>query len=360
MVFVLVASSMVGGLALVLAQMNKNQLILQKKSDSWAEVENLSQRIRRTLYDGASCLRTIRKNAAGNRTTLNPGTTSVTLRHVKNKSGKNVVVVNGVYGNGLVRVSSLFLRDISVSGIAGEMNLRVTFERLGKAIEGYKKTVRTYPLRVRLNAANRPISCESNLSSAVAVATKNVCTKLGGTYNAPDSGFPLCIPPTAGKTCPPPAEPSAPPLLPIGFDASGNLLCGPPPLSSQTPNPTGFNCFLTALYKGDHGKTNQLFQRIDDDAVAENQGDTVDVERLERWKINDSCPAAPAPDPSAVTFYTCNLTIGGINMSHTLNVCPSGYANRFINPLGTINDGTSGSTTVQGAYAAFMQHYCCR
>ena len=355
MVTVIVASGMVGGLALILSQLSKQQMILQKRNESWLEIEAFSRRIVRIIYNKTACLNTIQNDFDSIPIALNPGVNTVTLKYIKNSGGQSVIRQNGIYRNRLIKVSSLILKDINVVGNIGKMNLQVTLERTAKNITGYKKTVRIYPLMAKLNAANQPIDCESDLGLATAAVIRELCQELGGTYN--DAGA-TCIPPTANKICP---ESSDSPQLPIGFDSSGNLQCADFPVSSEKPHPKGFNCFLLALYRGNHGQEGELFQPIDATAVATNNGDTTDVKRLKRWKINDSCPTPPAPPvPPDSAQYTCTLPVGGVNMSYALKVCPTGYTNRFINPIGAINDALIGSQKEAGAYAAFMQHFCCR
>ena len=350
MITVIVASGMTGGLAVVLAKLNKQQVTLQKKSESWVEVEALSQRISRILYNKTACLNTIQNDSADNPIAFNPGVTSVSLGHIKNNGGQSIISQNGIYGNRLIKVVSLALEDITVVGNVGKMNLQVTLEKISQSITGYKKTVRTYPLMANLDAANQPMDCASDLSSAIATTRRELCTELGGVYNGPGAS-PVCGLPLANKTC-------SPPQYPVGFDASGNLQCVSLPSGPSKPHPTGFNCFLLTLYRGEHGRAGELFQPIDDNAVAVNDGDTTDVARRERWKINDNCPSPPT-EPGT-TEYTCNLSLGSVNKSHTIKICPVGYSNRFINPLGTLNDAISDSLAVSGAHGAYVQHYCCR
>ena len=335
---------------MVLAKLNKQQTTLQKKSESWAEAEALSLRISRILYNSAACLNTIRNDSSDNPIAFNPGVTSVSLGHIKNNSGQSIISQNGIYGNRLIKILSLTLEEITVAGTVGKMNLQVVLEKTSQSITGYKKTVRTYPLMANLNAANQPIDCASDLSSAIATTRRDLCTEIGGIYNGPGA-TPVCTLPLANKAC-------APPQYPVGFDASGNLQCVALPTGPSKPHPTGFNCFLLTLYKGEHGRAGELFQPIDANAVAVNDGDTTDIERRERWRINDSCPSPPSE--LGATEYTCSLSVGSINKDHTIKICPVGYSNRFINPLGTLNDAISGTLAVSGAHAAFMQHYCCR
>ena len=368
MLTVIAASGMTGGLALVLAKLSKQQMILQKRNESWSEIEALSERISRILYNNTACLNTIRNDSNDNPVTFTPGMSRVTLGHIKNNGGDDVISQNGIYGNRLIKVSSLMLENITVTGTVSKMNLQITLERISKSITGYKKTVRTYPLIANLNAANEPIDCESDLSAAIAGTRKELCIEIGGTYNGPGV-TPLCSLPTANQTCPAPPDSSSPPLLPTGFDATGNLQCTALPSTSEKPHPTGYNCFLMTLYKGEHDHPYELFQPVSATAVASNYSDlsTTTVAMLERWKINDNCPTPPAPsDPwnPASDQYTCDLNVGGVDKSYTIKLCPTGYSDRFINPIGVVNDalidlGTH-NRAISGAHAAYTQHYCCR
>ena len=357
MITVIVAFGMTGGLAMVLAKLSTQQMTLQKRSESWVELEALTQRIGRILYNSTACFNTIQNDSSGNPIVFNSGITTVSLGHIKNNGGRNVISSNDVYGNGLIKISSLALEGITVADSVGRMNLQVTLEKIAKSITGYKKAVRTYPLIVNLNSTNLPIDCQSDLGAAIANVRKELCIETGGTYNGPGN-TPVCTPPTVNKVCPASADPSEPPLLPTGFDSSGNLQCAAFPLVSGDPHPIGLNCFLLTLYKKTHGQSGELFQPIDTNAVAANNGDPTDVTRRERWKINDNCPAPPS---SGVAEYTCDLTTtGGMTRSYAVKVCPFGYSNRFVNPVGTLNDSVSGTLAVSGAHAFYMQHYCCK
>ena len=59
MVGALAAAGLVGGLALMLAQLTREQMGTQKRIETEAEITAVSQRIVRTLYDGDACRNTL-------------------------------------------------------------------------------------------------------------------------------------------------------------------------------------------------------------------------------------------------------------------------------------------------------------
>ena len=202
------------------------------------------------------------------------------------------------------------------------------------------------------HVSNRPTRCESDLSSALVTALREVCTEMGGSYISADT---TTAPPTPERCTPPTAGISACPAneFPIGFASDGRSFnCAPlPAVSNADPShPTGFNCFLRAIYHGNHGQPKQLFQPADTNALT-------DIERLDRWAINSNATCGNV----IAGVMPCSLP-GGINF--TTYVCPSGYSYRFINPIHTVYSVKKTKAGVAswspGAYASYMQQYCCK
>ena len=145
LVGVIIVAGLMSGLALVLAELRKQQLTLQKKSISSIEVEALAQRITRILYNAEACLNTIGK------TTDLSSTSPISLDSIKNQSGEDVIKSvtldpNAIYGNGLLKIDSIDLRNINIDGNRAELVLSVTMKKTSRAITGYKTTVRDISL----------------------------------------------------------------------------------------------------------------------------------------------------------------------------------------------------------------------
>ena len=74
---------------MIVAQVTKQQMQTQKKSETGVEVVAMSQRIVRTLYDGDACLNTI-----GAGTAISAGD-SITVNAIKNKDGGGCLQIIG-------------------------------------------------------------------------------------------------------------------------------------------------------------------------------------------------------------------------------------------------------------------------
>ena len=114
---VIVAAGLLGGLALMIAQLAKQQHQVQKKAETGTEVVALSRRILHTLYDGNACIQTL-----GSGTAIRPGT-PLSVNAIKNKSGRDLIVTGGTYGNRLLKVSSIKVVNPVVNGDTAEAKL---------------------------------------------------------------------------------------------------------------------------------------------------------------------------------------------------------------------------------------------
>ena len=333
MVGALTAAGLMGGLAMVLAQLSRQQLVLQKRSQSQSEVEAISRRIGRILNNPQACLNTVSSATFGSGLTTN---STITLASIKNQSNVDVYATNQTYGNGLVKISSLILRDIRFSGSTGvNTELQVTLEKTSRAVTGYKKAVRTYDLVIQINplmplpSGGTPTACETDLSAAKAA----ICQELGRNY---DGSTGTCDPFTAGKTCASAND------LPVGFDGAGDLVCVTP-AAGTLPHPTGFNCFLLALHSGDHGGSGTFQRRnIDIGGV------------LYPAVINTEAPYIASPQPRRIRLVA--LLDRWTPTGSVSPTCPSDYTPLYINPIGRIPDHNN----MPGAKYAYIQHYCCK
>ena len=324
----LAAAGMMGGLALVLAELGKQQLSLEKKSASNLEVNALTQQIRRIIYDDAAC-----RNTIGATTVLATGTTptpvaSVPLDSIRNKNGTEVfkkkshpVDPDTTYGNDLIQIEQLLLRDIIISSgtiRTAEVNLRVIFEKTSRAITGYNRVIKDFPLSVELNATNNtPSRCYSDLQAAETIAKKQLCESLGGTYD------------DANGECPPPMASQCTNTTSVvgGFDNSGNVdntACRALPGSLH---PTGENCFLLTDFN---------------------------MNRSE-YRIYSSFQRRS--DPRDVQFLGSRNDLGGGTIIDTNTTsCPNGYTERFFTPFVENSNNIFAGSTENG----LLEKYCCR
>ena len=381
MVGAISAAGLMGGLAMVLAQIQKQHPTLQKRTQSSVELEALSQRISRILYNPDACLNTIRNTTPSTPAFTNGS--SFPVSSIKNANGTDVIEVANsttglpTYGNGLIKINSIQLRSNTVTSTGAQFTLAVTMEKTSRAITGYRQANRNYRLTAVLNSG-QPSQCQTDLSVALLQAQNEFCSELGGTVDTSTLACSIANATTSTNTntmqCPNANE------FPIGFeptlsDGRLQIKCAPvvaPPVA----HPTGFNCFHLAAYAGDHGQANALFQEADATALSDENEHIIanrnflratDFNRLRRWILNPACtpPTTPVADPypNIPPSYTC--TISGTD--HTVYRCPSGYTDLFINPMGAIVDFPNPDYNTlhphkvfAGAYVAYMQHHCCQ
>ena len=224
-----------GGLVLIMAQLSREQISIQKKVETEIAIAELYQKINRMLENKQACINTV-----GAGTVLAPGST-VPLASIKNQKGENVVVKtnpgdNTSYSNRLLKIPTLELRDITVNGNVALSNLHITFEKMSKIIKGPDKTSKNFPLAVEVNPNNQALYCTSHMDASLSSAKRELCTEMGGLFDNNDQ---TCNSALANKQCPD-GE------LIAGFDNNMNLVCVPPP--SSAPFEAGKNCYLLTTY----------------------------------------------------------------------------------------------------------------
>ena len=192
----LVAAGMMGGLALILANMSKQQMMVQKSTETHFEVDTLFNVMVRTLYNRDAC-----KNTLGDGLPVNNGRS---ISSINNKDGGVVFNTTDKYGNNLLRIESMTLKDTSITGTSGKVHINVVVEKLSKAIRGYKKVSRDVPISFKVTSGTANlVSCHhtvENLDQVVTDALNNqvapaidsklnaiiqeLCPVFGGAYNA--------------------------------------------------------------------------------------------------------------------------------------------------------------------------------
>ena len=241
MVGVLSAAGIMGGLALVLANLAKEQMGTQKRIETEAEITAVSQRIVRTLYDGDACRHTLSTHSnPASLPVISDGTT-LTLGSIRSGKDKVVFESGNTYGNGLVKIHSLKLLSPAVTGDSAEAKLEVVMEKVSRAIKGYDKKKKEYPLTLNLGTGNRLSGCISDVRTVSSVVSEKVCTDIGGTWDA------------AATSCSLPSSLSnalCPEFYYLrGFDSGGNQVCHAPLNNAicggtqylQGLDPSGFN-----------------------------------------------------------------------------------------------------------------------
>ena len=224
-----------GGLVMILGQLSREQLSIQKKVETEIVISELHQKIVRSLNDKQSCINTV-----GVGTILSPGFTR-SINSVKNAKGQNIVVKAGSgsgtsYGNGLIRIPTLELIDIAVNGNTAVLNLQITFEKMSRTIKGHNRVTKKFPLAVQISANNQALHCTSHIDASLSTAKRELCEEVGRSFDYDNQTCSLSI---ANQQCPQ-GE------FMMGFDDDMNLACAPAPGSA--PFEAGKNCYLLTTY----------------------------------------------------------------------------------------------------------------
>ena len=222
----LAAAGILGGLAMVFAQLTKQQMQAQKRAETGVEIVALSQRVVRTLYDGKACINTL---GAGRN--IIPQA-SFDLDAIKNKDDQVVYQALTAdpnapsYGNRLLKVASLKLvvntNPNPIPGDQAGAMLEVTLQKISSAYTGQIETVKKFPVTLELDTAKKLVGCVSDISAVADPVKEAICKEIGGT-TAWD---------TTTKTCTFGACPSGEYLE--GFDTSGKVCTTPPQVGSVT------------------------------------------------------------------------------------------------------------------------------
>ena len=214
MVAMLMAFGVMGGLALVLANMTGQQQTMQKKLQTSFEVNSLFNYITEVLKDQKACALTLGP--------FLPIINGRNIPYIKNKGAGVIFNTTDTYGNGLIKIASMNLRNVRLTMPpsspsvpypvgSGEVELKIVFDKQSKAIKGYKKISRSVPLSVRVGGitGNGLIKClhaddelpeivreamvarlDSLIDGKVATAREAFCVGLGGVYESDACSFP--------------------------------------------------------------------------------------------------------------------------------------------------------------------------
>ena len=174
MLGIIISAGMASGLALVLASLTKEQQVVQRRTESYFEVNNLSYLILRTLEDAEACTRTL-----GRGTTI---ASSARWSAIKNKDGEIVLDKSKKYGNGLVKMQSIVPKNINISGTSGDILLQVTFKNVGPTAKN-AKTSKSFPLSIDVDADGKLIKCRSNYTNIISTSKERMCRVLGGAFD---------------------------------------------------------------------------------------------------------------------------------------------------------------------------------
>ena len=188
MVGLLASAGIMGGLALMLANLTRQQHVTQKKAETGVEITALSNRVIAALYDGESCGNTI--EGASPPASLGGGT-SFAVDKLRGKgdtvAASRVLLEKGkVYGNRLVKIASMKLKVPSGNAVVNrqlESQFEVVFERVNKAFTGQKEVTKSFGLSLELDGSNGFEGCRSKFDSIALRVKKEICQEIGGLWN---------------------------------------------------------------------------------------------------------------------------------------------------------------------------------
>ena len=202
----LVTAGMMGGLALLLANLTGKQQAVQRNAETQFEITAMFNRIVRALYDRESCNRTL-----GIGSIIEDGRS---IDFIRDKDGDVVFNTTDQYGNRLLRIQGMTLENTNIIATRGEVALRVEVLKLNRSITGFNEVSRVFPISVEVTEStttspdNNLVNCNyvgENLTQiADDVVTNDIvpiinnktnnakrdfCIMLGGTFD------------TTGLTC---------------------------------------------------------------------------------------------------------------------------------------------------------------
>lgn len=182
LVELMVASGLLGGLAIYLLNISKQQTVVEKRAETSFEINTISGTISQSLLNKDSCAQTL---GVGN--IINNGTQ---LNEIRNRSGNVLFNKIATYGNNQLKLTQIIIKDLVTSGVGGgnrygEAKIDITFEKVSKLIEGNKTINRAFPIQVELSPTNALLSCYSSVDNAVATAKLEMCASLNGVFDVP-------------------------------------------------------------------------------------------------------------------------------------------------------------------------------
>lgn len=171
LVEVMITAALLGGLSLVLLNINKQQVTTQKKAETSLEMTSIHNSIATTLLNEAACLNTF--GPVGNLST------ATTFNVVRNRAN-NVVFNDTTVYNNTIQISSMKILNVVLTPPSAAFDAEFTYTRTSKIISGGTSTVtKIIPISVEINGSNTVTQCYSGSEDIVARA----CDTIDGVFN---------------------------------------------------------------------------------------------------------------------------------------------------------------------------------
>lgn len=174
LVEVMVAAAIMAGLALVVAQMMKNQKDVMDHSEAKSEELQISRHVRTLLANKDAC-----------EATFNGANLGADINEIKNALGNTSFQLGQKYGNRSLKLERMWTENLTVpaSGGLGEAHLKLETERL-KADNTQQKIVRDILIQVKAESSNGLITeCYSDIENSIQTAKIEACESINGIFD---------------------------------------------------------------------------------------------------------------------------------------------------------------------------------
>ena len=194
---VMVSIGLLGAVSLLGVKLMSNNLNSTKTTQTLSEFNVVYSKIHQNLLSAKACENTL---GGGDIRT-------VTLEDIKSKLGHPVFDKINKFGSGTLKITDIQLKGIQNLGLFtfrsiedsfeinpipagavgyGEINLEVSFEKIGKGVLGGKHIKRLFILRVEADENYAITKCFSSLNDSVEATKNQICIDLGGIPDSSD------------------------------------------------------------------------------------------------------------------------------------------------------------------------------
>ena len=171
---IIISAGVVSGLAITLSGFVRDQDTIQRKTESYFEISNLSYLILRTLENDKACTQT-----------LGPGTkivNNIQWSSIKNRNGEIILDKSKKYGNELIEIQSMTPKNIQIQGTTGEMDLQVVFKKMDTVESINNKIIKKFPLSIDVDGFRKLVNCRSNSRNIASMAKERMCRMMDGIF----------------------------------------------------------------------------------------------------------------------------------------------------------------------------------
>lgn len=181
LVEVLIAAALLGGLALVIMNISREQTKAQKQTETNFEVNTIYSSIAQTLLNADACFNTL--NPAGSILA------EKALTRIVDRNNTTLFLTDNTYGNNKVKLVSITVKSMTFNPVPtattkgyGNGNLSIVLQRIGVAAN--PNITRNVPLTVEVDNGYVVTKCYSATENAIDTAKINACQNINGVYDA--------------------------------------------------------------------------------------------------------------------------------------------------------------------------------